>query len=70
MDNTYMSKETQEKRFQELCSNEQDVKEFLELLELFNIFENENKISIVTDLGYTTTEIVERLYSCTTGRNY
>ena len=29
----------------------------------FNIFENANKISIVTDLGYTTTEIVERLYN-------
>ena len=28
----------------------------------FNIFENSNKISIVTDLGYTTTAIVERLY--------
>lgn len=28
----------------------------------FNIYENRNKISIVTDLGYTTTDIVERLY--------
>lgn len=28
----------------------------------FNILENENKISIVTDLGHTTKEIVERLY--------
>lgn len=28
----------------------------------FNIFENKNKISIVTDLGYTTKDIVERLY--------
>ena len=28
----------------------------------FNIKENGNKISIVTDLGYTTKEIVERLY--------
>jgi phosphoribosyl 1,2-cyclic phosphodiesterase len=28
----------------------------------FNIYENENKISIVTDLGHTTNEIVERLY--------
>lgn len=28
----------------------------------FNISENNNKISIVTDLGYTTTEIVSRLY--------
>lgn len=28
----------------------------------FNIKENENKISIVTDLGHTTREIVERLF--------
>ena len=28
----------------------------------FNIFENSNKISIVTDLGYTTKDIVEKLY--------
>lgn len=28
----------------------------------FNVYENQNKVSIVTDLGYTTTEIVERLY--------
>jgi len=28
----------------------------------FNIYEDYNKISIVTDLGYTTNEIVERLY--------
>ena len=28
----------------------------------FNIEENDNKISIVTDLGYTTNDIVERLY--------
>ena len=28
----------------------------------FNIKENENKISIVTDLGHTTKEIVERLF--------
>ncbi len=28
----------------------------------FNIFENKNKISIVTDLGYTTKDIVQRLY--------
>lgn len=29
----------------------------------FNIYENENKISIVTDLGHTTNAIVERLYN-------
>lgn len=29
----------------------------------FNIFENSNKISIVTDLGYTTKDIVEKLYN-------
>lgn len=28
----------------------------------FNIYEGDNKISIVTDLGHTTDEIVERLY--------
>ena len=28
----------------------------------FNIFENDNKISIVTDLGHTTNAIVEKLY--------
>lgn len=28
----------------------------------YNIFENSNKISIVTDLGYTTKDIVERLF--------
>jgi len=28
----------------------------------FNIYENNSKISILTDLGYTTKEIVERLY--------
>ena len=28
----------------------------------FNIYENKNKVSIVTDLGYTTKEVVERLY--------
>jgi phosphoribosyl 1,2-cyclic phosphodiesterase len=28
----------------------------------FNVIENQNKISIVTDLGHTTKEIVERLY--------
>ena len=28
----------------------------------FNIYENDRKISIVTDLGYTTNGIVERLY--------
>lgn len=28
----------------------------------FNVYENQNKISIVTDLGHTTTDIVERLY--------
>ena len=28
----------------------------------FNIEENSNKVSIVTDLGYTTNDIVERLY--------
>lgn len=28
----------------------------------YNISENNNKVSIVTDLGYTTNEIVERLY--------
>lgn len=28
----------------------------------YNIYENNNKISIMTDLGYTTTDIVERLY--------
>ena len=28
----------------------------------FNIFENENKISIVTDLGHTTNAIVKKLY--------
>ena len=28
----------------------------------YNIFENENKISIVTDLGHTTSKIVQRLY--------
>ena len=28
----------------------------------FNIYENERKISIVTDLGYTTNVIVEKLY--------
>ncbi len=29
----------------------------------FNIYENSNKISIVTDLGYTTTGVVERLFN-------
>lgn len=28
----------------------------------YNVYENANKISIVTDLGYTTRDIVERLY--------
>ena len=28
----------------------------------FNIYENNNKVSIVTDLGHTTKDIVERLY--------
>ena len=28
----------------------------------FNIYENSNKISIVTDLGYTTNVVVQRLY--------
>ena len=28
----------------------------------YNIYENSNKISIMTDLGYTTKDIVERLY--------
>ena len=28
----------------------------------YNIFENENKISIVTDLGHTTSKIVQKLY--------
>lgn len=28
----------------------------------YNIYENSNKISIVTDLGHTTSKIVERLY--------
>lgn len=28
----------------------------------FNIFENTNKVSIVTDLGYTTKDIVSKLY--------
>lgn len=28
----------------------------------FNVFENSNKVSIVTDLGYTTNDIVTRLY--------
>lgn len=28
----------------------------------YNIFENDNKISIVTDLGYTTNAVVEKLY--------
>lgn len=28
----------------------------------FNIFENGNKVSIVTDLGYTTNDIVSKLY--------
>lgn len=28
----------------------------------FNIYENKNKISIATDLGYTTTDVVERLF--------
>lgn len=28
----------------------------------YNIFENNNKVSIVTDLGHTTKEIVQRLY--------
>ena len=28
----------------------------------FNIFENQNKISIVTDLGYTTNTVIQRLY--------
>lgn len=29
----------------------------------FNIYEKNNKVSIVTDLGYTTNSIVERLYN-------
>lgn len=28
----------------------------------YNIYENQNKISIVTDLGYTTSDIVKRLF--------